>query len=83
MEWVVSIVTCSTSSLQKELIALNYVLIICAIISAAAKLASHQNGEPSESHGREKHHYPRVSALIALRVNGETKESEMRYHSVQ
>ncbi|PSN57271.1 hypothetical protein C0J52_02556 [Blattella germanica] len=25
----------------------------------AAKLASHQNGEPGESHGREKHHYPR------------------------
>jgi hypothetical protein len=54
-----------------------------SIISAAAKLASHQNGEPSESHGREKHHYPRVSELIILKVICKTKESEMGYHSVQ
>jgi len=72
----------STSSLLKEPIALTLVLIIYSIISTAAKLASHQNGEPSESHGREKHHYPRVSAVITLRVNCETKESEMRCHSV-
>jgi hypothetical protein len=75
MDWVVSIVICSTLSQQKEPIALNLVLIIYSIISAAAKLASHQNGEPSESHGREKHHYPRVSALIILKVNWKTKQS--------
>jgi hypothetical protein len=46
-------------------------LIVYSIISTAAKLASHQNGEPSESHGREKHHYPWVSAVIILRVNCE------------
>jgi hypothetical protein len=54
-------------------------LITHCITFTAVKLASHQNGEPGESHSREKHHYPRVSVLIILKVNCRTEEFEEWY----